>query len=210
VGAIRTDHVKHFHSKTRDLHLYAGLFLCPFVLLFAFSTFLLNHPSRSPSAKPEPKRSVSMDVPAGEPGSIPHAREILRQIGVTGEMDYVRHNAKAERLFIPVSRPGVTTRVDVDLRAKTATIEREERGLGEALNYLHKMPGPHNVKFRGNWIYMSWWAVTADAAVYGILFLTASGLYLWWKLKAERTVGWVLVGGGAATVALLVGAIVTS
>ena len=202
--------MKNFYSSTRDLHLYAGLFLSPFVLLFAFSTFLLNHPSGVPSGKPEPKREVPVQVPAGEPGSIPHAREILRQIGVTGEMDYVRHNAKAERLFIPVSRPGETTRVDVDLRAKTATIEREQRGLGEALNYLHKMPGPHNVKFRGNWVYMSWWAVTADVAVYGILFLTASGLYLWWKLKAERTVGWVLAAGGAATVALLVGAIVTS
>ena len=202
--------MKKFYSNIRNLHLYAGLFLCPFVMLFAFSTILLNHPSRAPSVNPEPKREVPVQVPPGEPGSIPHAREILRQIGVTGEMDYVRHNAKAERLFIPVSRPGETTRVDVDLRAKTATIEREDRGLGEALNYLHKMPGPHNVKFRRNWVYMSWWAVTADAAVCGILFLTASGLYLWWKLKAERTVGWVLVGSGAATVALLVGAIVTS
>jgi hypothetical protein len=202
--------VKNFYSNIRDLHLYAGLFLCPFVLLFACSTILLNHPSYALSRKVEPKREVPVEVPAGEPGSIPHAREILRQIGVTGEMDYVRHNTKTARLLLPVSKPGETTRVEVDLRAGKATIEREDRGLGEALNYLHKMPGPHNVKFRGNWVYMSWWAVTADAAVYGILFLTASGLYLWWKLKAERTVGWVLVGSGAATVALLVGAIVTS
>jgi hypothetical protein len=202
--------VKNLYSSTRDLHLYAGLFLCPFVLLFAFSTILLNHPSPPPAGKSAPKRQVAVEVPAGEPGSVPHARQILQRIGVTGEIDYVRHNAKAERLFMPVSKPGETTKVDVDLRAKTATIEREERGLGEALNYLHKMPGPHNVRFRGNWVYMTWWAVTADAAVYGILFLTVSGLYLWWKLKAERTVGWVLVGGGAATVALLAGAIVTS
>lgn len=107
---------------------------------------------------------------------------------------------------MPVSKPGVTTRVEVDLRSKTATIEREDRGLGDALNYLHKMPGPHNVQFRGNWVFMTWWAFTTDVVVYGILFLTASGLYLWWKLKAERVAGWALVGGGAATVALLVGA----
>ncbi len=82
--------------------------------------------------------------------------------------------------------------------------------MGEALNYLHKMPGPHNVRFRGNWVYMSWWAVTADAVVYGILFLTVSGLYLWWKIKGERAVGWALLAGGAASVAMLVGAIVTA
>lgn len=202
--------VKNLHPGLRDLHLYAGLFLCPFVLLFAFSTFLLNHPARTSSTQPEPKRDVPVQLPSGEPGSIPHARALLQQIGVTGEMDYVRHNAKTDRLLIPVSKPGETTRVDVDLRTKTATIEREVRGLGDALNYLHKMPGPHNVRFRGNWVYMGWWAVTADVVVYGILFLTASGLYLWWKLKAERAVGWALLGCGAATVALLAGAIVTA
>jgi hypothetical protein len=46
--------------------------------------------------------------------------------------------------------------------------------------------------------------------VYGILFLTVSGLYLWWKIKGERAVGWALLAGGAASVAMLVGAIVTA
>ena len=198
------------YSRLRDLHLYAGLFLCPFVLLFAISTVLLNHPSRSAQGKAEPKREVPVELPPGEPGSIPHARAVLQNIGVTGEMDYVRHNEKSGRLLIPVSKPGESTRVEVDLRRKTATIEREERSLGDALNYLHKMPGPHNVRFRGNWVYMSWWAVTADVVVYGLLFLTVSGLYLWWKIKGERAAGWALLAGGAATVALLVGGIVSA
>lgn len=198
------------HSRLRDLHLYAGLFLCPFVLLFAISTLQLNHPRRSEPGIPAPKRHVALTLPAGEPGSIPHAREILQQVGVTGEMDYVRLNAKTGKLFIPVSKPGVSSRIEVDLKSGAATVEQEKRGLGEALNYLHKMPGPHNVRFRGNWIYLGWWAVTSDAVVIGILFLTLSGLYLWWKLRGERLIGWVLLGGGAATVALLVGAIVTA
>ena len=202
--------MKSLYSPIRDLHLYVGLFLCPFVLLFAISTVLLNHPSRSTTARPASKREVPVQVPPGDLGSIPHARAILNQIGVTGEMDYVRHNAKAERLLIPVTKPGEGTRVEVDLRAQKATIEREKRGLGEALNYLHKMPGPHNVRFRGNWVYMSWWAVTADVVVYGTLFLTVSGLYLWWKMKGERAAGWALLAGGAATVALLVGGIVSA
>ena len=202
--------MKNLYSRIRDLHLYAGLFLCPFVLLFAVSTALLNHPSRSSSGKAEQKREVPVQIPPGELGSIAHARELIQQIGVTGEMDYVRHNAKSERLLIPVSKPGESTRVEVDLRAKTATIEREQRSLGDALNYLHKMPGPHNVRFRGNWVYMSWWAVTADVVVYGILFLTVSGLYVWWKIKRVRAVGWALLVGGTATVALLVGSIVTA
>lgn len=198
------------HARLRDLHLYVGLFLCPFFLLFAISTLQLNHPRRPEPGIPPAKRHVTLTLPSGEPGSIPHAREILQRLGVTGEMDYVRLNAKTGKLFIPVSKPGASSRIEVDLKSGTATVEEEKRGLGEALNYLHKMPGPHNVRFRGNWLYLGWWAVTSDAVVIGILFLTLSGLYLWWKMKAERLIGWVLLGGGAATVALMVGAIVTA
>lgn len=199
--------VKPLLSYVRDLHLYVGLFLCPFVLLFAVSTMRLNHPSRAATGGDVEKRHVAIKAPTGEVGSIPHARAILDRLGVTGEIDYVRHNAKAAKLLIPVSKPGEITRVEINLQAETATIEHEQRGLGEALTYLHKMPGPHNVRFRGNWVFMSWWAVTTDAAVLGILVLTISGLYLWWKLKVEKTIGWVLVGGGMVTVALLVGAV---
>ena len=34
---------KRFYLITRDLHLYFGLFVSPFVLVFAFSVFFLVH-----------------------------------------------------------------------------------------------------------------------------------------------------------------------
>ena len=92
----------------------------------------------------------------------------------------------------------------------TATVSRQPLGLGAALIYLHKKPGPHNVKFRGNWIYMAWWGALADTVVYVSFFLTVSGLYLWWMLKAGRTVGWILLGTGALSVAALVAALCTA
>lgn len=202
--------MKRFYSNTRQLHLYAGLFLSPFILVFAASTLILNHPALGESdglnAAPPQKENVSIDVPP-EVGTIEQAKKILGQLHVTGEIDYVRHNAKAERLFIPVSKPGENVKVEVDLRAKTASVERQEGGLGAALVYLHKMPGPHNVRFRGNWVYMAWWKMAADGVVYGTLFLTLSGLYLWWVLKAERVVGWALIGAGAFSAAGLIAAI---
>lgn len=202
--------MRGFYSTTRHLHLYAGLFLCPFILVFAVSTLILNHPRLAESdpavAAVMRKQSVSIEVPP-DVGTLDQARKILDQLHVTGEIDYVRHNAKAERLLIPVSRPGENTTVEVDLRAKTASVERLEPGLSAALVYLHKMPGPHNVKFRGNWVYMTWWKVAADGVVYGTLMLTFSGLYLWWVLRAERAIGWAMIGAGAFSVAALVAAL---
>ncbi len=205
--------MKRFYAWTRDLHLYLGLFVCPFILLFAVSTILLNHPRlpvpAAASASAPVKKAIPIEV-AGEVGSLEQARNILRQLNLTGEIDYVRHQAREQRLLIPVLKPGETTRIEVDLRARTATVERSTQGLAAALIYLHKMPGPHNVQLRGNWFYMRCWAVLADGVVYGVLFLTVSGLYLWWMLKAERKVGWALLAAGVVSAVALVAAICVS
>ena len=199
-----------FYSWTRDLHLYFGLFICPFVLVFAVSTLLLNHPGPRPSAdsprSTPTKRAVQIKTKDGV-GTLEQARNILRQLDVTGEIDYIRHLAKEERLLIPVTKPGEVTTVEVDLKARTATVQRQPQGLGATLIYLHKMPGPHNVKTRGNWIYTVWWSALADTVVYTVLFLTVSGLYLWWMLKAERAVGWTLLGAGVLSAGALVAAL---
>jgi hypothetical protein len=196
--------MKHFYTWTRDLHLYLGLFASPFLVVFAVSTLLLNHPTPS---RQEPasrtSRVVPIEVPEGA-GTVDQARQILRQLNLTGEIDYIRHDAGAQRLVIPVIKPTEKTTVTVDLRAKTATVEQSKQGLAAALIYLHRMPGPHNVNVRGNWIYTRVWGRLADVTVAGVLFLGFSGLYLWWTLKAERKTGWVLLSAGSLSLAVLV------
>ena len=54
------------------------------------------------------------------------------------------------------------------------------------------------------------WGVLADATVCGALFLTISGLYLWWMLKAQRKIGWAFLGGGVLSAVALVVAICTA
>ncbi len=48
-----------------------------------------------------------------------------------------------------------------------------------------------------NWIYMKGWRWLADTTVYLILFISVSGVYLWYVLRAERTVGVILLVAGA-------------
>ena len=54
---------------------------------------------------------------------------------------------------------------------------------------------------RGNWFYMRLWSWLADATVYFTLFLTVSGVYLWYVLRAERKIGVLLLASGAITFA---------
>jgi hypothetical protein len=70
------------------------------------------------------------------------------------------------------------------------------------------MPGPHNVALRGNWTGTVVWRVLADTTIYLLLFISVSGVYLWWAIRAERRIGIALLALGATTFCGLVYAIV--
>jgi len=194
---------KQFYVWTRDLHLYIGLVVSPFVILFAVSVILLNHTwiplggsgvlRQTTSAVQIPQGLENLDGMARVDG----IKEILRQIGVAGEVNFVTFLPKEHRLVVPVVKPGQLISVNIDLDNHTATAQLQKTGFWDALIYLHKTPGPHVVAIRGNWIYTRVWRFFADAVVYTILFISASGIYLWAVLKAERKIGLILLGAGA-------------
>ena len=107
-----------------------------------------------------------------------------------------------------MSKAGAEATVDVDLDARTATVKRRSMNLWESLSYLHKMPGPHNVAIRGNWIGTGIWRLFADATIYLFLFISLSGVYLWWAIKAERRIGCRAARAGAVTFVGLVYAVI--
>ena len=103
---------------------------------------------------------------------------------------------KEQKLIIPVTIPGRETTVTINIPTREATIITRETGLADALVTLHKSPGQHGANIRMNWFHMRAWSWMADATVYLILFLSVSGIYLWYILRAERRIGYVLLGTG--------------
>jgi len=188
-----------FYVWMLDLHLYVGLFVSPFVLIFAISTLLLNHNWSPGAVKNQAEvlqsRTISVDVPEGL-NTIEQAKQLMLQAGVSGEIGFVRRLAKENRLSISVMKPGHEAKIEVDLQRNTATVEEHQTGFWEALIYLHKSPGSHNANIRGNWSYTRIWRGLADSAVYSILFLSASGIFLWAVIKAERRIGLILMAAG--------------
>lgn len=194
---------KPLYVVTRDLHLYVGLFLGPFVLVFAVSVFYLVHAS-SMHVSEEPSQRVVTDLGVSPDLERLSGREqlvalrpVLTGLGVSGEVNFIRKITKEHRLIVPVVIPGRETTVDLNLASRTAAISVRDTGLSDALVHLHKMPGPHNVNIRGNSAYMRVWRWLADVSSYGLLFLTLSGIYLWIALRAERRIGLVLLSLGA-------------
>jgi len=196
--------LNRLYRWTRDLHLYFCLFISPFVLLFAVSVLFLNHGKVAVGLSDNPDVLRGVRIPPGLERTqgreaVEGAREILSQVELTGEVGFTRYIARERRFSFPVSKPGLQATVNVDLDARTASIIKRKTGLWETLAYLHKSPGPHNAAIRGNWVWTRVWRWLADATIYLTMFISVSGIYLWYALKAERRVGMVLLTGGAAT-----------
>lgn len=195
---------KGAYRWTRNLHLVFGLFLIPYVLLFAISAILLNHgwaPQATGSAAGGPT-TVKLTIPEAFERSkdldqVRLARSILDQAGVEGEIGRITAVGDGRCFLIPVSKPGQQTMVELDLDTETAQVEVRNTGMWNALNYLHKSPGPHSSNIRGNWYFTKLWRSFADAAVFLLLFVSASGVYLWAAIKKERKTGLVLVAAGS-------------
>jgi len=180
------------------------------VLVYAASAIFLNHaflPWGGRAGLASEPRITAIAI-SDEPDGLSLAKQVQQQLGVRGEIGYVSRNAKEGRLNFPIESPGHVTNVQVDLATHQATITRRETGIWDATIYLHKMPGPHNAAIRGNWIFTRAWSWLADASVYGILFLSLTGVYLWAVLKAERKAGLLFFGAGIFSFSAIVLAVV--
>lgn len=184
---------KTFYQATRGLHLYLGLFISPFLLLYAISTLFLNHSVRPSPADSQPQK-VSLQLAEGiEPKAL--VSSVLEQLELSGEVSggrAIRNN----RTTLRVVRPGSIKIINVDIGAQEATVVERSTGLLGAINFLHFNPGLHR---QPNWIITKFWGWIADATVYLTLFLTVSGIYLWALMKAERKAGLIALGTGLLT-----------
>ncbi len=205
---------KAFYIWTRDLHLYLGLFVSPFLVVFAVSVFFVNHVHPSPPGSATTTATVhDLRIPAGIEQAermerVQLAGQILSQVGVSGEIQFIRSPSEEHQLVIRVGRPGVETTINLDVEERTAVVSEHRTAFWERLSYLHRSPGPHNVAIRGNSFGTRAWRWLADATVYLVLFLSVSGLYLWTLLRLERQVGLILLAAGALSFGGIIYAVV--
>src|SRR5512135_1679348 len=85
-----------FEAWNRKIHFYAGLYLLFFLWLFAFTGLLLNHGGWSFAEFWPMRRQTTFERPVTppQPGSdLAQARNILQQLGITGEIEWTSTRA---------------------------------------------------------------------------------------------------------------------
>lgn len=172
------------------LHLYFGLYLSPFILVFSISVLLFNHNgflNRINPVKTLPEIRTRLDSIPYNATDLGTAKAIIKKLGIKGEIDFIAKNARG--ITFPVRVPGLKTLVEINTSTKNVLITRQQEGSLRGMSYLHIMPGQHNAKIRGNSVFIKIWRKIADAVVYLLLFITTSGIILWYILKSERKPG---------------------
>ena len=197
--------MNQLYSPIRALHLYFGLFTSPFILVFAISVLVINHPGFFSGMNPEVKtedihRKLEV-IPFGETDLVT-AKAIINELGLTGEIDFI---SRTDSLFsFPLNKPGLINRVTVNTSNGDVLISQSDEGFFRGTRFLHMMPGQHNAMMRGNSGFMKVWRLVTDSIVYLMLFLSASGIFLWYFLRPDRKLGLYALSFGLITLIVLV------
>jgi hypothetical protein len=193
--------MKTFDKINRRTHLYMGLFLMPWLLMYGVSSFIIIHQSWFRADKAlawEPLFEKEYGRPVRDNGDLrATAQEILKDCNLEGA--FWVNKPKPDTLHIDRFSFWGSTRLTYSIKDQKLKAERQPMRLSQAVVRMH---------FRGGYgqptFWDKFWGLLVDIACIGIIVWVASGLIMWWRLPRLRAWGAVAVGGGIVSFLLLV------
>ena len=196
----------------RRLHFYLGLYLLFFTWLFAFTGLLLNH-QRWQFAQFWPNRVQNTTeqnfASATGTADIDRAREVMRQLGIAGEVQWPATQPPNGPLTFQVSRPGLVVDIKADLRAGRATVQRTQLNGWGVMQALHTFTGAPaaDSRNRRDWMLTTAWALSMDGVAAGLIVTVLGSYVMWFRLRTKRLGGVVALAIGFASCGAFVGAL---
>ena len=180
----------------RRLHLYLGLFLLPWVVLFGVSSYPFNHPAPvQPQWTVRFDRAYTLQTPPGADLRALGAR-IHADAGFSGGFYVNQPNPQR----INVTHPDFfhPTRITYFADQQRLLAEDREFVWRQFLTSMHAHAGYELDSF-----WNTVWGIMVDAASVALIVWIASGFVMWWLLPGSRRWGWVAIGGGVAVFAVV-------
>ena len=191
----------------RKIHFYIGSFLLFFLWLFALTGLLLNHSDWTfaefwPNRRQTDVAGVIQTPPSGS--DLSQARDIMKQLGIAGEIEWTTTRSGPEVFEFQVTRPGHSYRIKADLVQSRVTLHRDDLNVWGVMHVLHTFTGvrladPNNKR---DWTLTSVWAFSMDAVAAGLIVMVFSSYYMWYVLISKRVLGLLALGLGIASCGL--------
>ena len=187
-----------FSHVVRRAHLYTGLFLLPWVIMFGVSTIPINHASpESAEWTRIGEHAFDAPVPASSENLRPLGRRMMNAAGIEGGYWVYQVNTRQVQVGHPDFLAPV--RLNYFAQEKRLVVERRPFSLRSFLSGMHTRGG---YDMGGFWD--SVWALFVDALCIGLILWIASGLYMWWGLPSARRWGWIALGAGVMCFAVII------
>ena len=195
-----------FDKINRRTHLYLGLFLMPWLMMYGFSSFIIIHqswfpldppPAREPLFEKPYSRPFNSQASNNDPELRATAQEILKDCNLEGA--FWVNKPKPDTLHIDRFSFRDSIRLTYSTKDQKLKAEREPMRWPQVAIRMHFRGGYEQPTF-GN----KFWGLLVDAACVGILIWVVSGLIMWWRLTRFRAWGAVAVAGGVVSFLVLV------
>ena len=191
-----------FSKVLRRTHMYIALFLSPWVVMYAFSTFAMNHheffhayAGGDRAQWQTETRQTFHSAPGGDRDPKVTAGQILKHLGMEGGHTV---NAAGER--ITILRTGLISprRITYTPADGSVVVEKQEYQTAQLLSRLHMRRG-----YQSDFAVDDAWAVSVDVAVAGIFLWILTGVWMWWELRVTRRLGAICALAGLGLFTLL-------
>jgi hypothetical protein len=174
----------------RRIHMFTGLFLAPWMVMYALSTLVMTHheyvnsfyTSKSPMMVKERELDYSRSFPTNLTRDA-IAQQILNDLGVDGAHS-VSGGENGRPLIIQRQHAMPHQRLTFDGSKSKIMIEREEFRAPTVLERLHRRRG-----YKQPYALEDTWGFAVDVAVVTMVFWSLSGIWLAWELKTTRIWG---------------------
>jgi hypothetical protein len=184
-------------------HLYTGLFLVPWMAVYATSAFCLHHDRWFPpvfqSWQAMKEVSYTADSGAGqEPAE--QARTLLKRLDLDGPHRIVGTPTAKE---LTIWRSCFSGDYRITWRRDKAQVAVQRQQPFSVLRLVHSM---HFVRgYDGRYPAATVWALSIDVVVMSTWFWVVSGVYIWTRRPRKRAMGGICLAGGGLLFAVLVG-----
>jgi hypothetical protein len=188
--------MKNTNLIFRRTHLYLGMLLIPWMFVYAFSTFMLNHGTYFRQFRPGPdgwiqlwEKNYQTELPATQPELREWAANVLKEHDLYGGPFGVQGNT--QRVLINAPRFIKPLRITYRPGDEWLIAEQRETSWVETFLRLHFRAGYGQVG-----LLQKVWGFIVDLVCISFLVWIVTGLYLWWKIPQTRAWGWLAIGAG--------------
>ena len=177
--------------------MYLGLFLTPWMLMYALSTLAMNHRhilqkhfGNEPVFEKESETEYAGEIdPAASEATT--SRPILMSLGLDGRHS-ARKSASGETLIIYRADPLHPRRITYTFATGKLLVERQVLRTPSFLESMHRRRG-----YESQYATDDLWALSVDLVIVAMIFWALSGLWMWWEMKTTRAWGAVAALAGA-------------